>query len=326
MRRTKLSVMSGRFLLIALLAAMLLVLAGCGARLGPATTTEAPADALVVDIPTIYIDFDADGNATLGGIPVAQLGDALGQDLSSISLDADTIAKLQRLNIQHVQIATRPNGALIFINGKPAPALVWNDAALAALVSTLDAMGQDLGAAGGILPLLPQLGLNIGLRFPVADGKSAIPLTVPDAPFDAVAKADLDAIVAQQPTLPLEINYAPDGSFELAGIPPLMAGMIQGPLAAAKLTPDNLTSIQELGLESVGIRTAPGGLLVSINGQPLPFLQFTQLTELFSLIDLAGAFGSGDSGMLDSLKGPLEQALPLLQQFGIGMTVNFPGQ
>ncbi|MCB0161788.1 MAG: hypothetical protein KDD83_26805, partial [Caldilineaceae bacterium] len=96
--------------------------------------------------------------------------------------------------------------------------------------------------------------------------------------------------------------------------------------AAAKLTPDNLTSIQELGLQSVGIRTAPGGLLVSINGQPLPFLQFTQLTELFSLIDLAGAFGSGDSGMLDSLKGPLEQALPLLQQFGIGMTVNFPGQ
>ncbi|MEZ4612499.1 MAG: hypothetical protein R2838_20035 [Caldilineaceae bacterium] len=56
--------------------------------------------------------------------------------------------------------------------------------------------------------------MNIGLRFPVADGKSAIPLTVPDAPFDAVAKADLDAIVAQQPTLPLEINYAPDGSFD----------------------------------------------------------------------------------------------------------------
>lgn len=326
MRRTNLSVPSGRFLLIALLATMMLVLAGCGQRLGPATTTDAPADALVVDIPTIYIDFDADGNATLGGIPVAQLGAALGQDLSNITVDPQTVTRLQRLNIQHIQLATRPNGALIFINGRTAPALIWNDEALAALVSTLDAMGQDLGAAAGILPLLPQLGLNIGLRFPVADGQSAIPLTVPDAPFEAVADADLDAIVAQQPTLPLEINYAADGSFQLAGIPPLMAGMLQGPLSAAQLTPDQLASIGELGLENVGIRTAPGGLLVSINGQPLPFLQFTQLSELFSLVDLAGAFTESEGGNpLDMLKGPLEQALPLLQQFGIGVTVNFPG-
>ncbi len=233
MRRTEYFAQAGRLWIAALFVALTLALAGCGARLGPSTTPAAAADELVVDIPTIYIDFDADGNATLGGIPVSQLGAALGSDLSSISMEPTTIERLQKLDIQHIQLATRPSGALIFVNGKPAPAFVWNEESLAALVATLDAMGQDLGAAGGILPLLPKLGLNIGLRFPVTAGKSEIPLTVSNAPFDNVAKTDLAAVVAQQPTIPLEINYAADGTFELGGINPLMAGMIQGPLAAA---------------------------------------------------------------------------------------------
>lgn len=325
MRRTGVSTRIGRWWIAALIVTLSFVLAGCGPRLGPATAPEAAADELVVDIPTIYIDFDDEGNATLGGIPVAELEAALGADLSSVSLDPQTVRRLKLLNIQHIQVATRPNGALIFINGRPAPAFIWDQESLAALVATLEGMGQDLGPAGGILPLLPQLGLNIGLRFPVGENREAVPLTVPDVSFENVANSNLAELTSGEPTIPLELNYNADGTFELGGINPLMANMISGPLAAAQLPADQIESIQEMGLESLGVRTAPNGLAIAVNGQPLPYMQFGQQNELFNLMDLGGALGGDSAGpLVETLKGTLQQVLPMLQQFGIGVTVNFP--
>ncbi len=98
--------------------------------------------------------------------------------MSSLSLDPETIERLMKADVQHVQISNQPNGMLIFINSKPAPALVWDAEVLTSVVSLLDAMGQDIGDAGGLLPLLPQMGLNFALRFPVADGNAEIPMTL----------------------------------------------------------------------------------------------------------------------------------------------------
>ena len=147
--------------LVAALLVVVLLLAGCGPRIGTTAPPQAAEDALVVDLPMIYIDFDADGQATLGGIPVSELGAALGSDLSSISMEPDTIARLQNANLQHVQLATRPDGVAIFINSAAAPSLVWDEQTLESLVATLNDLGTDLGEAGALLPLVRDFGLNL---------------------------------------------------------------------------------------------------------------------------------------------------------------------
>ncbi|MCB0129965.1 MAG: hypothetical protein KDD78_03920 [Caldilineaceae bacterium] len=311
--------------LVAALLVVVLLLAGCGPRIGTTAPPQAADDALVVDLPMIYIDFDADGQATLGGIPVSELGAALGSDLSSISMEPDTVARLQNANLQHVQLATRPDGVAIFINSAPAPSLVWDEQTLESLVATLNDLGTDLGEAGALLPLVRDFGLNLALRFPAAAGKSEIPVTADSKAVDALATTDLQGIINSAAALNLQLNYAADGSFALEGINPLMAGMIQGPLQQAALKPEQLESVAELGINSVGLKVLQGGILISINGKPLPFLKFANEGELFGLLDLVTAMQGDDGGALAALKGPLQQLLPILTNLGVSLTVNFPG-
>ena len=313
------------WMLAVLLLVSMFLLAGCGPRIG-AAVTPAGAEELVVDIPMIYVDFDEQGAATIAGIPAAALGETLGQDLSSLSLDPETIERLMNADVQHVQISNQPNGMLIFINSKAAPALVWDAEVLSSVVTLLDAMGQDIGDAGGLLPLLPQMGLNFALRFPVADGNTAIPMTHNDQAVDSLAATDIRAIADGGAALALELTYAEDGSFELGGINPLMMGMIQGQLAAANLEPDQVSGITERGIESVGLQVTPGGILISVNGEILPYLKFDDEKELFDLIDLGGNMSEDAATALSAVKGPLQQVLPMLRQLGVSLTVNFPTQ
>ena len=39
-----------------------------------------------------------------------------------------------------------------------------------------------------------------------------------------------------------------------------MMGMVQGQLAAANLEPDQMANIMDMGIQSVGLKTAPGGI------------------------------------------------------------------
>ncbi len=101
-----------------------------------------------------------------------------------------------------------------------------------------------------------------------------------------------------------------------------MAGMFQG--AIPQQSPETIQSVQERGITSVGIRTVPGGILLSINGSPLPFLKFDTENELFGLLDLVTTMQGDESGAMDDVKGPLQQLLPLLRRLGVSLTVNFP--
>ena len=313
------------WMLAVLLLVSMFLLAGCGPRIGEGVTP-GTAEELVVYIPMIYIDFDEQGAATIVGIPAATLGETLGQDMSSLSLDPETIERMMKADVQHVQISNQPNGMLIFINSKPAPALVWDAEVLTSVVSLLDAMGQDIGDAGGLLPLLPQMGLNFALRFPVADGNAEIPMSYSQKAVDGLAATDIRTIADAGAALALELTYAEDGSFELGGINPLMMGMIQGQLAAANLEPDQVSDITEMGIESVGLQVTPGGILISVNGEILPYLKFENEGELFDLMDLGGNMSDGAATALGAIKGPLQQVLPMLRQLGVSLTVQFPTQ
>ncbi len=306
------------FLFTALLVGTLL-LAGCAPRPG-AGQGAVNTDELYVDLPAILVQFDENGDAIVLGKPVAELKDALGVDLSALSLGTETLDKFTANNIQNIQINNTPNVLRIYQNGNPLPAIIWDADAMTALATTLTSMGTDASAIESLVPLLPNLGVGLALQMPVPSGKQAIPLQTKGK---ALASADalklFTAAKAAAASINLTLDYGADGQPAIGGINPFMLNMIGLQPAALALPADQLESIAGMGIQSLGIKTIQGGgLLITINGNTLPYLQWSSADELNSMLGLAGAFAGPE--MAATI-----QQLQLIFNFpGISATVTFP--
>lgn len=306
------------FLTVVLVAGLLL--AGCAPRPGAGTVAaSAGSDALYLDLPAILIEFDAEGQASVLGMPAAELGAALGADLSALSLGAETIQKFTDAKIQHLQINNQPNVLRIYLNGSPLPAIIWNEEAMNALAETLTGMGTDASLLSTLTPLLPNLGVGLALKMPVPSGTQAIPLQTSGANLDsAAALRAFDAAKAAQSSINLTLDYADDGSVQIGGIAPFMLNMIGLNPAALALPPDQIESITSQGIQSLGVKTVQNGLLLQLNGNALPYLQWSNANEVTNLLNLAGAFAGPE------MAGQLQQLQLIFNFPGLSATITFP--
>ncbi|MEZ4864787.1 MAG: hypothetical protein R3C14_25975 [Caldilineaceae bacterium] len=307
--------------IISLALTMILLLAGCAPRISAGkVAANASPDTFYLDLPAILVQYDAQGEATVFNRPVSELGAILGTDLSALSLSADTIGKMTAGKIQHIQIDNQPNVLRIYMNSNPLPAIIWDEEAMSALAETLSAMGTDAGPLSALAPLLPNLGVGLALQMPVPSGTQAIPLQpVKGATLtsDAALKA-LAAAKATQPSINLTLDYDAAGNVTIGGIAPFMLNMIGLNPAALALPPDQIKSIADQGIQSLGVTTVQGGLLLRLNGNTLPYLQWSSADEITNLLSLAGAMAGPD--MASQL-----QQLQLIFNFpGLSATVNFP--
>lgn len=307
-----------RSLFLTLLLVAGLALAGCAPRPG-AGTAAAGSDALSIDLPAILVEYDAEGQASLLGMPVGELGAALGADLSALSLGKETLDKFTTAKIQNLQINNQPNVLRIYMNGQPLPAIIWNEEAMTALADTLTGMGTDASMLSTLTPLLPNLGVGLALKMPVPSGQNEIPLNTAGVKLDsATALKSFDAAKAAVSNINLVITYAADGTPTIEGIAPFMLNMIGLNPAALALPADQLESIAGQGIQSLGIKTVQGGLLLQLNGNALPYLQWSNANEITNLLSLAGAFAGPE------MAGQLQQLQLIFNFPGLSATVNFP--
>ena len=295
-----------------------LLLTACAPRSG-AGQGAVNEDELFIDLPAILVEFDENGEAIVLGRPAAELKDALGVDLSALSLGNETLEKFTANNIQHIQVNNTPNVLRIYQNGNPLPAIIWDEAAMNALAATLTSLGTDASAIESLVPVLPNLGVGLALQMPVASGKQAIPLQAKGRSVakDQALKLFTDAKAAAA-TINLTLDYGADGTPEIGGINPFMLSMIGLQPAAMAIPADTLESISGLGIQSLSIKTLQGGLLITINGNTLPFLQWADGNELASLLALAGAFAGPE------MAGTIGQLQLIFNFPGISATVTFP--
>ncbi|MEZ4622559.1 MAG: hypothetical protein R2867_44640 [Caldilineaceae bacterium] len=304
--------------LLTLLSVGALLLAGCAPRPG-AGQGNMNEEELFVDLPAILVEFDANGDAIVLGKPVAELKDALGVDLSALSLGTETLEKMTSANIQHIQVNNTPNVLRIYQNGNPLPAIIWDEAAMTSLAETLSSMGTDASAIEALVPVLPNLGVGLALQMPVASGKQAIPLQTKGTTLAADRALQLfEGAKAAASSINLTLDYGPDGTPEIGGINPFMLSMIGLQPAALALPPDQLESIAGQGIQSLGIKTVQGGLIIAVNGNTLPYLQWSSPEELNSMLALAGAFAGPE------LAGTISQLQLIFNFPGISATVTFP--
>ena len=129
----------------------------------PTVTTD-PASAIV----KFEVKFDEQGKPGIMGLDIG----------SAVELSPELLSNLQKGDIQHAEIRTKPDGAYVYVNNEPLPRLVWDTKTLSNTVEFYSRLSPE----SALLPLIQQIGpyldrLDSGilLHFPMAAGKTEIP-------------------------------------------------------------------------------------------------------------------------------------------------------
>lgn len=319
--------------LLTLLSVAVLVVAGCSARAGAGDTVAAYGDSsLVVDLPAITIDYDAEGNPSLGQMPLADLESLLTPAvLAQLTLTKDVIDTVTAANIQHIQISNAPSGLIILVNGERIPSLSWDDAKLANLAELVDAMGPAVPpVVKAVLPLITNVGAGVVVRFPVAQGADMIPMVVAGdtsaaAQAQAQAASFLDEI-GYRPVIHIPVYYDADGDWTVQGMTDAEWQALTGvPFGALRLSAEIIQGAQDAGISQVTIRTDAEGIHVALNDKELPTLGWGE-GELNHALTLALQSGMVGGGGLDAetLAPILDTLLPAIQSSDVTLNVDFP--
>ncbi|MCB0044794.1 MAG: hypothetical protein KDD92_05140 [Caldilineaceae bacterium] len=123
------------------------------------------------------ISYNENGEATVGGIPVALLN-SLGVSLDALNQDPAFVAQMKASGISNITLLTDADGVHAAVNGSDLPYLDWGDGKMMSLIGLLrDAGALDglsdspegqaamLGLIQKILPIVQASNLNVTVNF-----------------------------------------------------------------------------------------------------------------------------------------------------------------
>lgn len=321
---------------VTLLTVVVLALAGCAPRATGGQTAALPgADQLAVDLPAIVLDFDTSGQASVGNVPLAQLGSMFAPGmLDAVELPAETVDFMIESNIQHIQIDNAPSGLLILVNGEPIPSIKWDGEILTATAETLNQLGMGVPALEKLLPLVNHLGLGVIVRFPVSEGIAEIPTYIESPPSAAAARAAQEEFlenVGEAPRIILPVIYDIDGGWRMGDLSDAEWTSLTGlPWNALRLQPGIIEGLMAANISEISISTDASGIHIGINGRELPYIGWAD-GEINHVLDLAGQMGLwntlADNGMnMGEIVGMVEKLVPVVQTAETSINVYFPGQ
>jgi hypothetical protein len=187
--------------------------------------------------------FDESGEAIIEGVPVSRLEQALGISLP-LRLDANTLATLQRMNVESVRVATRPNGVDLFWNERPLPSVAYDSRSLTNLSRYVGPLVDEetMATLDQVLPILQALALNVVVSF---TGEQLVTTELPA----------VTAVIAE------------DGTMSLFGLP-----LLPEPV----LDPALLEGLQRANVQRLSVSLQPEGIFIAANNQTLPTITWTE--------------------------------------------------
>ncbi|MEZ4706934.1 MAG: hypothetical protein R3A44_07010 [Caldilineaceae bacterium] len=131
------------------------------------------------------------------------------------------------------------------------------------------------------------------------------------------AMAGTDKAAIDMPSLVIDINN--DGSPSVGNMPlaslAQMANMDSNAVASLRMDPAVVAQLSNANIQHIQIDNTTDGILVLVNGQPIPFFVWDDST-LSTTAEVANSMGF-NINMLDKL-------LPLVRTLGLGIIVRFP--
>ncbi|MCC6167929.1 MAG: hypothetical protein IT329_11940 [Caldilineaceae bacterium] len=317
------------------LAVAVLVLSGCAPRAFSGQTAAQQGDQqLVVDLPALVIDIDAEGKPSVGNVPLAQLGQAFAPGmLDSLVMPAETVTFLTDSNIQHIQIDNTPTGLLLLVNGRSIPSLKWDGEILSGTGQLVTQLGAGVPVLEKALPLLANLGIGVIVRFPLQQGAEPIATYVEGGEALQAAKAAQQEFLASvgdtPPTIKLPVYYDADGGWRVGDLTDAEWTNLTGiPFQAARLQPEMIANLTKAGISELSISTDAAGIHLSINGRALPYIGWAdgEINHLLTLGDQLGLWNSlADSGLnMGEVTSMVETLLPIVQSTETDISVYFP--
>lgn len=130
----------------------------------------------------------------------------------------------------------------------------------------------------------------------------------------SAAMAMDDELVIDLPAI--VIDFDTHGHASIGGVPAAEMGAMAGvDLSTLAMSADWVNYFSMTNIQHLQVNNSAGGLIVLVNGQPVPSLEWDEN----SLVATAGALGS-----LGIAIPVLDKVLPLVQQLGIGAIMRFP--
>jgi len=254
------------------------------------------------NLPSLEIQVNPNGTAKVAGVtlPIALLQPA-------------QIEQLQAANVQQIEARIGYNGIHAYVDGQDLPYLAWDQdstARLQEIVRSVPGLPSDELIAG-LLPYLRTIGLGASISLPVAGESEDIPRWTGEtsvAPAEAAGDAAMGSIDISS------ITFDAQGNGYVGSIP-LSA------LGAGVSLPSAITGLlSQIGIEAVNINTEPTGLVISVNGEPLPSLAYDG-NSLDAAVTLVGALMPG-SPMAETLA----DAAETLPELDLNVAVTFDGE
>ena len=250
--------------------------------------TESASETTIGPLQFASLAFDADGQASFEGTPLAEIEQALGASLG-VALPPMALDILSAVGAEQFSLATQPNGIDLALDSTALPSLAYDSERLNNLMPVLNAFVD------------PSMGGMIG---------------------EVVAKlqgADLDIIVSftgepaaetQLPTIPVSVGE--DGSLGAWGIP----------LGTGSLLPaDILDILGATNAQRLDLSIQADGLYLALNQEPLPTILWTD-TSLDTIGGIAVDLLGVSPGMVDA---GLTVLRSLLAKTNIGLSLDLPG-
>lgn len=270
------------------------VIAACSAGAGG-------QDKTWFNLPSVPVDIDANGAASVYGIGVAQL-------------PPEQVQLIQSLG-QKVELRAGANGIHVYIDGQDQPYIAW-DSESAANLEKLLANAPTTAPAAPVIPWLRRIGLGAAVSVPPASGSAK----------DIPAWRGETAVAPQTPAnqmqaLSLGVSFDESGAGSIGGIPGNLLAPLTGGANPLQLDPGLLAQLKGFGIENLGIQTTPSGLAINVNGAPMPGLAYdgTYLERLAGLLPSLPGIDAATAGLVSSITGQLPA-------MNLGLNVDLSGQ
>lgn len=356
------------------LACLPALVAGCGGEGGSRADLERSARRVETVLgtvsrvlPAIPIEIGKDGRvARIASFPASSVNDFF-EDLTGTPLvgrivffSHDYLEWFDSVDLQHLTIATRPEGLFVMANGRPLPHIAWNATTLDNLVEVIGRFQSDgseafslmspdtYEALGLLLPIASRVELRFDLRFPDLagvgpDDRREIPLPPPGA-IDAMVDARSSGETPLE-TVDVALSFEPysENGVELGWVPAVFGFStvdLQRLVKGLELDPEGKLEIPRLVLredlreriarekiQTVAAEMRDDGLYARVDGALLPHLAWSE-ESLVNLSDLLMRLYPGDEDGLpdDAAWVPLVRATaPMYNDYDLALQFAFPG-
>jgi len=309
-----------------------------------------------VPLPAVTIELGKDGRVErLAGFEaraVDELAERLtGQPLVGriVLIEPKYLRWFDRADIQHLTVASRPEGLFLLVNGRALPYLAWDAGTADALVEVLGLFVKERGAGAyvmseeahqavaAVVPFLHALGARFDILLPDypdqgQPGREPVPM--PDALAFSLALTDEEVAAAPLQTVDLEVEYRalPDGRGwvpSLFGLSTVQLDAVGSPFSIQvpemRLRNDLRQRLESQGIGSIGVEARVDGLFLSVDGRLLPHVAWSEAT----LVALAQVLDQlyPDSARLPDDAGwvpVVKTTAPMYNDYSVAVLIRFP--